>query len=71
MERTKLATEFVNVNFKVYDCNTQICTEEFSMECEFPKGWSFAMRWRKLKSYCDYLHRCKYPTREFRFELPE
>ena len=67
---TKLATEFVDVRFKVYDCNTQICTEEFSMQCEFPKGWTYSMRFIKLKSYCGYLHR-KYTTREFRFELPE
>lgn len=70
MERTRLATEFVDVNFKVYDCNTQICVEEFSMECEFPKGWTYSMRFIKLKSYCNYLHR-KYTTREFRFNLPK
>lgn len=40
MERTtRLATEFVDVNFKVYDCNTGNCVDEFNMQCEFPKGW--------------------------------
>lgn len=70
MERTKLATEFVNVNFKVYDANTQIRLDDFTERCEFPKEWNYTMRWRKLKSYCDYLHR-KHPAQEFRFELPE
>lgn len=70
MERTKLATELVNVNFRVYDCNTQIWLNEFNMRIEFPKEWNFTMRWRKLKSYCGYLHR-KYSTLEFRFKLPE
>ena len=69
MERTtRLATEFVDVNFKVYDCNTGICVDEFNMQCEFPKGWGFSQRWWKLHSYCEYLHR-KFPTREFRYKI--
>lgn len=64
------AIETVIVNFKIYDCNTMVCLESFSMGCKFPKTWDYAMRFRKLVSYCNFLHR-KHPAQEFKFKLSE
>lgn len=70
MERTKLATELVSVHVFVYDKNTQILIQDFFVDYKFPKSWSFGMRLRKMKEICGNVG-CKYPTREFKFKLPE
>ena len=69
MERTKLATDVVSVHIFVYDKNTQILIQDFLVDYDFPKSWSFGMRFRKMKEICGKVG-CKYPTREFRFKLP-
>ena len=69
MEKTKLATELVSVHIFVYDKNTQILVSDFFVDYEFPRGWNDCMRFRKMKEICGNVGR-EYPTREFRFKLP-
>ena len=69
MERTKLATDVVSVRIFVYDKNTQILIHDFLVDYDFPKAWSFGMRFRKMKEICEKVGHT-YPTREFRFKLP-
>lgn len=70
MERTKLATELVSVHIFVYDKSKQILVQDFLIDYEFPKAWSFGMRFCKMKGICNKVGK-EYPTREFRFKLPE
>ena len=69
MVRTKLATELVSVHIFVYNRNTQNLVQDFFVDYEFPKAWSFGMRFRKMKETCNKVGR-EHPAREFRFKLP-